>query len=62
MLLGNLPLDAVVRPEPALMTSSISFGSIPALTPMTMASEVAAIDDADRKLLASLTVCAMPAS
>ena len=39
---------AVLRPLPALMTSSISFGSSPALTPITIASAVAAIAVADR--------------
>ena len=42
------------------MTSIITAGSSPALTPITTASEVAAIAVADRKLLASFMVCAMP--
>ncbi len=42
------------------MTSIITFGSRPALTPMATASEVAAMAVAERKLLASFMVCAMP--
>ena len=53
-------VDAVLRPEPALMTSIITDGSSPALTPIATASEVAAMAVAERKLLASFMVCAMP--
>ena len=42
------------------MTSIITAASSPALTPIATASEVAAIAVADRKLLASFMVCAMP--
>ncbi len=42
------------------MTSIITAGSSPALTPITTASDVATIAVADRKLLASFMVCAAP--
>ena len=42
------------------MTSIMIAGSKPAFTPIATASEVAAIAVADRKLLASFMVCAMP--
>ena len=42
------------------MTSIITAGSSPALTPIATASAVAAIAVAERKLLASFMVCAMP--
>ena len=42
------------------MTSIITAASSPALTPMATASAVAAMAVAERKLLASFMVCAMP--
>ena len=42
------------------MTSIMTAGSSPALTPIATASEVAAMAVAERKLLASFMVCAMP--
>ena len=57
---GNLSRLAVFRPDPALMTSIITPGSRPDLTPITTASEVATMAVADRKLLASFMVCAEP--
>ena len=57
---GNLSRLAVLSPEPALMTSIMTAGSSPALTPITTASDVATIAVADRKLLASFMVCAEP--
>ena len=42
------------------MTSIMTAGSSPDLTPITTASDVAAIAVADRKLLASFMVCAEP--
>ena len=42
------------------MTSIITCASSPAFTPMATASDVAAIAVAERKLLASFMVCAMP--
>src|SRR5215470_2716709 len=57
---GNLCSVAVLRPVPALITSSMTRGSSPALTPITIASEVAATAVADRKLLASFIVWPAP--
>jgi hypothetical protein len=57
---GNLSSVAVLRPLPALITSSMMRGSSPALTPITIASEVAAIAVAERKLLHSFIVCPAP--
>jgi hypothetical protein len=51
---------AVFMPEPALITSIITFGSSPDFTPITTASEVATIAVADRKLLASFMVWPEP--
>ena len=45
---GNLSRLAVFMPEPALMTSIITAGSSPALTPITTASDVATSAVADR--------------
>ena len=59
-ILGNLCSVAVLRPLPALITSSMMRGSSPALTPMTIASEVAAMAVADRRLLQSFMVCPAP--
>jgi hypothetical protein len=42
------------------MTSIITFGSRPAFTPITTASEVIATAAADRMLFASFMVCAWP--
>ena len=47
-------------PLPALITSHIRLGSRPALTPIAIASELAAMPVAERKLLASFMLCAMP--
>src|SRR5262245_31348157 len=60
MILGNLCSVAVLRPVPALITSSMTRGSSPAFTPITIASAVAAIAVAERKLLASFMVCPSP--
>ena len=60
MASGNLVSVAELRPVPALITSIISFGSSPALTPMTIASEAIASDVAESRLLASFITCAMP--
>ena len=57
---GNLSRLAVLRPEPALITSIMIFGSRPDLTPITTASEVATTAVADNRLLASFMVCADP--
>src|SRR6267378_5262821 len=53
---GNLSRLAVFMPEPELITSIITAGSSPDLTPITTASDVATIAGADRKLLASFMV------
>jgi hypothetical protein len=53
MALGNLSCEALLRPLPALITSSITRGSRPAFTPITIASEVIASAVADKRLLAS---------
>ncbi len=42
------------------MTSIMTAGSSPALTPITTASDVATIAVAERKLFASFIVCAAP--
>ena len=47
-------------PLPALITSHIRLGSRPAFTPMAIASELAAMPVAERKLLASFMLCASP--
>ena len=47
-------------PDPALITSIMTLGSRPDLTPITTASEVATIAVADKRLLASFMVCAEP--
>ena len=57
---GNLSRLAVFRPDPELITSIITLGSRPALTPIATASEVATIAVADRKLLASFMVWPAP--
>ncbi len=57
---GNLSWVALLRPLPALMISSITFGSTPALTPMASASEVIATAVSDKRLLPSLTTWASP--
>ena len=59
---GNLSSLAVERPLPALITSIITCGSSPALTPSTTASEVAAVAVADSRLLMSFIICPMPGS
>src|SRR5262245_13151323 len=56
----NLSSVAVLRPVPALITSSMMRGSSPALTPITIASEVAVMAAAERKLLHSFMVCPAP--
>src|SRR5262245_5011434 len=56
----NLSSVAVLRPVPELMTSSMVCGSRPAFTPMTIASEVAVMAAADRKLLHSFIVWPAP--
>src|ERR1700730_16426664 len=57
---GNLSRLAVFCPDPALITSIMTLGSSPDLTPITTASEVATIAVADNRLLASFMVCAEP--
>ena len=47
-------------PDPALITSIMTWGSSPDLTPITTASAVAAMAVADKKLLASFMVCPEP--
>ena len=59
---GNLSSLAVLRPLLALMTSIITCGSSPALTPHTTASDVAAMLVADRRLLRSFIIWPMPGS
>src|SRR5690606_37390905 len=59
---GNLSCVAVLRPDPALMTSSITAGSRPAFTPMAIASDVMATAAADSRLFASFIVWPMPGS
>src|SRR5262245_23227166 len=56
----NLSSVAVLRPVPELITSSMMRGSSPALTPMTIASDVAVMAAAERKLLQSFMVCPAP--
>src|SRR5215472_6379472 len=56
----NLSSVAVLRPVPELITSSMMRGSSPALTPMTIASDVAVMAAAERKLLHSFIVCPAP--
>ena len=51
---------AVFMPDPALITSIMTLGSSPDLTPITTASEVATTAVADKKLLASFMVWAEP--
>src|ERR1700716_677680 len=55
---GNLSRLAVFMPDPALITSIMTRGSRPDLTPITTASEVATTAVADNRLLASFLVCA----
>src|SRR5262245_5927631 len=57
---GNLSAEATLRPLETLITSSISRGSRPALTPSASASAVIAIAACDIRLLASLSVCPRP--
>ena len=51
---------AVFMPDPALITSIMTLGSRPDLTPITTASEVATTAVADSRLFASFMVCAEP--
>src|SRR5260370_1386867 len=57
---GNLSRLAVFMPDPALITSIITAGSRPDLTPITTASEVAATAVPDNRLLASFIVSPYP--
>src|SRR6185295_5383556 len=50
---GNLSTEALLRPVPELMTSSMTWGSRPPLTPITITSEVPARAAADSILFAS---------
>jgi hypothetical protein len=50
----------VLRPVLELMASISVFGSTPALTASTTASEVAAMAAAEIMLLANLVICAKP--
>jgi len=62
MARGNLSSLAVLRPLPELITSIITRGSRPALTPSTTASDVAATAVADNRLFTSFIICPMPGS
>ena len=57
---GNFCSVAVLRPELALITSTMMRGSRPALTPVTNNSEVATVDAADSTLLQSFIVWPAP--
>src|SRR5580698_6692427 len=57
---GNFCSVAVLRPELALMTSSMMRGSRPALTPVTIDSDVATVAAADSTLLQSFIVWPAP--
>jgi hypothetical protein len=60
MARGNLSCVALLRPLEALMMSSSTLGSSPALTPIAIASEVATSAVAARRLLASFALWASP--
>src|SRR5258708_13662344 len=57
---GNLSRLAVFCPDPALITSIITLGSSPALTPTTTPSSGATTAGADNTVLARLLVFAQP--
>jgi hypothetical protein len=58
---GNLSCVALLRPLLTLITSTITRGSSPALTPITMASDDTASAAAASRLFASFSVCPSPA-
>ena len=58
---GNLSCVALFRPLLALMMSRSTFGSSPAFTPITIASEVTTSAEAASRLFASFATCARPA-
>ena len=57
---GHLSEVAELRPEPAFMTSTATFGSMPDLAASTTASQLAAMLQAESTLLASFMVWPMP--
>ncbi len=57
---GSLVAVAVLRPVPALKTSSSVAGSRPAVTPNVTASDVIASAVAESRLLSSFAICPWP--
>ena len=58
--MGNFCVVAVFWPDETLMTSTITAGAMPALTPATIASAEIAMAAADMRLLHSFIIWAEP--